>query len=308
MKIVFMGTPEFAVPCLKRLINDGHDVVGVFTQPDKPKGRGYTLTPPPVKEIAIENNIIVFQPIKLKDGEAFDILKKLNPELIIVVAYGKILPLDILELPQFGCINIHASILPRYRGAAPIQWSVINGDKKTGVTSMYMEQGLDTGDMLITGETDIGKNETAGELHDRLSLMGADVLSETIKKLQNGELSRKKQDDSLSTYSPMLDKSLCPLDWNETAQTIHNKIRGLSPWPVATALFDGKILKIHESVVSEQQGSKPGEVVASDKSLVVSCGDGKCIEILQLQAQGSKKMSAQDFLRGHKIEKGSILK
>ena len=194
-----MGTPEFAVPCLQRLIDDKHEVVGVFTQPDKPKGRGYTLTPPPVKVKAIENDIPVFQPAKIKDGKALDIIKELSPELIIVVAYGKILPVDILEFPKHGCINIHASLLPKYRGAAPIQWSVLNGEKETGVTSMYMEQGLDTGDMLIKGSLEIGENETAGELHDRLSIIGADVLSKTIDKLQKGELLRIKQDDSLST-------------------------------------------------------------------------------------------------------------
>ncbi|NCC86973.1 MAG: methionyl-tRNA formyltransferase [Clostridia bacterium] len=308
MKIVFMGTPEFAVPCIKKIISDGHDVLGVFTQPDKPKGRGYTLTPPPVKVTALENNIPVYQPSTLKDGEALNILKTLNPQLIIVVAYGKILPKDILDLPQYGCVNIHASVLPKYRGAAPIQWSVINGDKQTGVTSMYMEQGLDTGDMLITETLEIGENETAGELHDRLSILGADVLSQTIIKIKNGELIRRKQDDNLSTYSPMLDKSLCPINWNESAQTIHNKIRGLSPWPVATANFEDKILKIHSSVLVDGIYSKPGEVILSDNRLIVCCGDGKCIEILQIQAQGSKRMSAQDFLRGHKIEKGTLLK
>lgn len=303
-----MGTPEFAVPCLQRLIDDGHEVVGVFTQPDKPKGRGYTLTPPPVKVVSTENNIPVFQPLKLKDGEALEKIKELKPELIIVVAYGKILPKSILDFPKFGCINIHASLLPKYRGAAPIQWSVLNGESKTGVTSMFMEEGLDTGDMLLKASLDIGKDETSGELHDRLSELGADVLSETVLNLKAGTLQREKQDDSLSTYSPMLDKTLCPIDWNETAQNIHNKIRGLSPWPVATAVLDDKIIKIHKAVLSEENGSFPGEVIKSDKKLVVSCGDGNCIEILQIQAQGSKKMMASDFLRGHKINEGTILK
>ncbi|MGI6267742.1 MAG: methionyl-tRNA formyltransferase [Acutalibacteraceae bacterium] len=308
MKIVFMGTPDFAVPCLDRIISDGHDILGVFTQPDKPKGRGYVLTPPPVKETAIKNGIEVYQPLSLKNGEALEILKKLNPDLIAVVAYGKILPVDILELPKYGCINIHASILPKYRGAAPIQWSVINGDKQTGVTSMYMEQGLDTGDMLITKTIDIGENDTAGEVHDRLSVLGADVLSQTIEEMLQGSIKRIKQDDSLSTYSPMLDKSLCPIDWNESATTIHNKIRGLSPWPVATAVLEDKVIKIHLSRLSQEVGSKSGEVIKSDKNLIVSCGDGKCIEILQIQAQGSKRMSAQDYLRGRKIEEGTFFK
>lgn len=303
-----MGTPDFAVPCLERMISDKHDVLGVFTQPDKPKGRGYVLTPPPVKEVALKNDIAVFQPLSLKDGEALDILKNLNPELIVVVAYGKILPKDILDLPKYGCVNIHASILPKYRGAAPIQWSVINGDKQTGVTSMYMEQGLDTGDMLITGTLDIGENDTAGEVHDKLSVLGADVLSQTIDKMTKGNIERIKQDDSLSTYSPMLDKSLCPIDWNESASTIHNKIRGLSPWPVATAVLADKTVKIHQSKLSEMTGAKSGEIIKSDKNLIVSCGDGKCIEILEIQAQGSKRMPAQDFLRGRKVERGTFFK
>lgn len=306
MNVVFMGTPDFAVPCLKRLISDGNNVVGVFTQPDKPKGRGYTLTPPPVKVVASENNIQIFQPNTLKDGEAFEILKQLNPDIIIVVAYGKILPKKILDLPKFGCINIHASILPKYRGAAPIQWSIINGERQTGVTSMYMAEGLDTGDMLIAGVLDIGENETAGELHDRLSTLGADVLSQTLDKLQKGNIERIVQDDSLSCYSPMLSKALCPINWNDTAQNIHNKIRGLSPWPVATTKLDDKTYKIHMSKLSDAKGLNPGQIISSDKKLIVSCGDKKCIEITLIQVQGSRKMSTEDFLRGHKIEESKV--
>lgn len=306
MKIVFMGTPDFAVPCLEKLICDKHDVIGVFTQPDKPKGRGYTLTPPPVKVTALKNNIEVYQPKTLRDGQTLDILTELNPDAIIVVAYGKILPKEILSIPKYGCINIHASILPKYRGAAPIQWSVINGETQTGVTSMCMDEGLDTGDMLLTGTVDIGENETAGELHDKLSNLGANVLSDTLVGLEKGKIERKVQDSSLSTYSPMLDKSLCPIDWNDSAQNIHNKIRGLSPWPVATSTLDGKTYKIHLSKMSALKGAKAGQVMDSNNTLIVSCGDGNCVEITEIQIQGSKKMSTQDFLRGRKIEESKI--
>ena len=308
MNIVFMGTPEFAVPCLQKLIDDGHNVKGVFTQPDKPKGRGHKMQFPPVKECAVNAGIPVFQPLKMRDGEALSILESLNPELIIVVAYGKILPKEILEFPKFGCINMHASILPRYRGAAPIQWSVLNGEALSGVTAMQMDVGLDTGDMLLTKTVEIGENETAGELHDKLSLLGAQVMAETIDLLLNGELKPEKQDDSESNYAPMLSKDLCPIDWNETAQKVHNKVRGLSPWPVATAKLGEKKVKIHKTIVSEPSNGKPGEVIVSDKKLIVACGGSTSVEIVVLQTEGKKAMNAADFLRGNPIEKGTILK
>lgn len=304
MRIVFMGTPEFAVPCLERLVADGHEVVGVFTQPDKPKGRGHKMQFPPVKEKAVEYNIPVFQPQKMRDGTAYSILKELDPELIIVVAYGKIIPQDILDLPKYGCVNIHASLLPRYRGAAPIQWCVLNGEKKSGVTSMQMDAGLDTGDMLIKAETDIGVNMTAGELHDALSVLGAEVMSQTIKKIVDGTLERTKQDDSLSNYAPMLSKELCPIDWTKPAEKIHDQIRGLSPWPVATASLNGEIYKLHKSENAGKTNGVPGEIVSVDGGLTVSCGDGNSIRILSIQAPGKKAMSCEDFLRGHKIEVG----
>ena len=308
MDIVFMGTPEFAVPCLERLISDGHNVKGVFTQPDKPKGRGHKMQFPPVKECAVEAGIPVYQPLKMKDGEAISILENLKPELIIVVAYGKILPKEILDYPKYGCINMHASILPRYRGAAPIQWSVLNGEKISGVTAMQMDVGLDTGDMLLTKTVEIGENETAGELHDKLSVLGADVMSETIDLLLKGELKPEKQNDSDSNYAPMLSKDLCPIDWNESAQKVHNKVRGLSPWPVATAKLGEKTIKIHKTAVSGKCNATPGEVVVSDKKLVVACGESTSVEIIVLQTEGKKAMNASDFLRGNPIEKGIILK
>ena len=304
MRIVFMGTPEFAVPCLQKLIDCGHEVTGVFTQPDKPQGRKMILTPPPVKELAIANGIPVYQPVKMRDGTALEMLKEANPELAIVVAYGKILPKEILEFPKYGCINIHASLLPKLRGAGPIQWSVINGFEKTGVTSMQMDEGLDTGDMLISREIEIGENDTAGDLHDKLSLLGAEVLEETINALIAGELKPEKQNHDEFTYAPMLSKELSPIDWNASASEVHNKIRGLSPWPSATAVLGDKKVKIHKSILVSDSGKAAGEIIESGKRLVVSCGDGKCIEILNLQAEGKKAMSAADFMRGNAVNIG----
>ncbi|MBR2867959.1 MAG: methionyl-tRNA formyltransferase [Clostridia bacterium] len=307
MRVVFMGTPEFAVPCLQRLIDCGHEVTGVFTQPDKPQGRKMIMTPPPVKVLAENNGIKVYQPVKMRDGTALEMLREADPELVIVVAYGKILPKEILEFPKYGCINIHASLLPLLRGAAPIQWSVINGFSETGVTSMQMDEGLDTGDMLIKGAVEIGENETAGELHDRLSALGADILEETIDALLKGELKPEKQNHDAFTYAPMLSKELSPVDWNASAIEVHNKIRGLSPWPSANATLGGKKIKLHKSVLAKEKGSKAGEIVVADKRLVVACGDLNCIEILELQAEGKKSMSAADFLRGNAVEKGTLM-
>lgn len=296
-----MGTPDFAVPCLESLINAGYDVVGAFTQPDKPKGRGYALAPPPVKVTALEHNIPVYQPKTLKDGEALTILTELSPDCIVVVAYGKILPKAILDLPKYGCINVHASLLPKYRGAAPIQWSVLNGERETGVTAMYMDVGLDTGDMIMKKSCEIGENETAGQLHDKLSSLGASLIAETLKELENGTAQRKKQDDSQSCYAPMLDKSLCQIDWNATARQVHNKVRGLSPWPVATSSVNGKRVKIHSACLSDSQG-KPGEVI-SLSPLEVACGSGSII-INELQLEGKKRMDSRSFLNGHKLDIG----
>lgn len=301
-----MGTPDFSVPCLKALINSDNQVVGVFTQPDKPKGRGYEVTPPPVKVCAVENNIPVFQPNSMRDGKALEIINSLNADLIIVVAFGKILPKEVLESVKYGCINIHASLLPKLRGAAPIQWSILNGEAKTGVTSMQMDVGLDTGDMLIKKEIEITENMNAGELHDALSVMGAEVLIETINNIDS--LRPEKQDDSLSNYASMLSKELCPIDFSKSAQEVHNHIRGLSPWPVATTKINGKSFKIHKSQkIDESFSGISGEVVDNNNRIVVMCGDGNCIEILEIQAEGKRKTDTASFLRGHKIEKGTII-
>lgn len=306
MNIVFMGTPDFAVPCLKALVESGENVTAVFSQPDKPKGRGYKLTPPPVKEYAVSQNIPVYQPASLKKGddaeEAYRVLSELAPDLIVVVAYGKLLPLRILELPKTYCINIHASLLPKYRGAGPIQWSILNSETETGVTSMIMEEGLDTGDMLVRAALEIGENETADELHDRLAALGADVLLETVKAVKTGNINPVKQDDSLSCYAPMLTKELCPIDFGKSAKEIHDQIRGLSSWPCAVANISGRRLKIYRSELDHirHEGLAPGEICDRDR-LTVVCGDGFGITFTEVQAEGGKRMKTADYLRGNKL-------
>ncbi len=302
-----MGTPEFSVPCLEALIKT-EEVVGVFTQPDKPKGRGYELTPPPVKVCAIQNNIPVFQPNSMRDGKALEIINTLDAELIIVVAFGKILPKEILESVKYGCINIHPSLLPKLRGAAPIQWSILNGESETGVTSMQMDVGLDTGDMLIKKAIPITENMNAGELHDKLSALGAEVLLQTIETLKMGELKPEKQNDTLSNYASMLSKELCPIDFSKSAMEIHNQIRGLSPWPVATTKLNGKTLKVHESrVVDDITNAEVGSVISTQDGIQVACGDQKAVLLTQIQLEGKKRMNSVDFLRGHSIDIGTIL-
>ncbi len=308
MRVIFMGTPDFAVPCLNSLIKSEHNVVGVFTQPDKPKGRGYELTPPPVKVCAVENNIPVFQPNSMRDGTALEIIYSLNADMIVVVAFGKILPKEILDSVKYGCINIHASLLPKLRGAAPIQWSIINGDKETGVTAQQMDIGIDTGDILMKKSIKIPDDMNAGELFDKLSDLGAEVLLDTIELVENNALNPIKQIDSEATYASMLSKELCPIDFSKSAEIVHNQIRGLYPWPVATTKINGKIFKIHKSQkLSENFSGKTGEIVDNNNRLVCMCGDGNCIEILEIQAEGKRKTDAASFLRGHKIEVGTIL-
>ncbi len=302
MKVLFMGTPDFAVACLESLLDAKYDVCAVFTQPDKPRGRKMVMTPPDVKVCALEHNLPVYQPNTLKDGKAFEIIKEYAPDVIVVAAYGKILPKEIIDYPKYGCINVHGSILPKYRGAAPIQWSVINGDKETGVTTMLMNEGLDTGDMLLVSKTPISIDDTASSVFDRLAKIGGELLVETLKKAESGELSPVKQDEALSTYAPMLDKNISEIDWNKDALTIHNLIRGLYSWPIAQTKFSGKKMKVYKSSVSKLSG-KVGEVV-SLSPLTVACGDG-AVEILELQLEGKKRMDYKSFLLGHHIECGT---
>lgn len=312
MNIVFMGTPDFAVPCLKALVKSGENVLAVFTQPDKPKGRGYKLTPSPVKEEALSHNIPVYQPQSLKNGEdaekAEAVLKELAPDLFIVVAYGKILPKNILDIPKY-CINVHASLLPKYRGAGPIQWSVLNGEKETGVTTMLMAEGVDTGDMLLSQSTDIGENETAAELWDRLSVMGAEVMLKTIEAVKDNSLTPIKQDDSLASHAPMITKDMCPIDFSKTAQEVHNHIRGLSSFPCATAMLGDKRLKIFKSeITGDKIAGKQFGTVVNVKDFTVVCGDGGCVRFTEIQADGGKRMKAADYLRGKPVEEGTVLK
>lgn len=302
-----MGTPDFAVPPLVRLHEDGHEIVGVFTQPDKPQGRKQILTPSVVKQKALEYGIPVYQPETFKNGACEAILQELAPEIIIVVAYGKLLPKYVLDLPRYGCINVHGSLLPRWRGAAPIQWSVIAGDKMAGVTTMQMDVGLDTGDMLLRYETEIGKRETAGELYDRLAAAGAELLHETLRQLQEGTLQPQKQDEGASCYASMLDKQLAVIDWSKSAAEIDCLIRGLNPWPIALTTIDGNRMKIFAAEPIAAQG-KAGTVLASDpkKGLIVACGtDALCIT--ELQMVGGKRMRAGDYLRGHAVAVGKVL-
>ena len=303
MNVVFMGTPDFAVPSLENIAKV-HFVQAVFTQPDKPVGRKMILTPPDVKVCAEKLGIPVYQPVKLKDSDSYEIIKELNPDVIVVVAYGQILPENILNIPKYGCINVHGSLLPKYRGAAPIQWSVLNGDKVTGVTTMYMEKGLDTGDILETKEYEIGINDTAGEVFDTLAEMGGKLILDTLEKAEKGELHPIKQDDNKSSYAKMLDKSMCNIDFSKTNLQVHNQVRGLSPWPVASTKLNGKVLKIFETRLTEGKG-KPGEILNTNP-LTIACGEGAVV-VNTVQLQGKKKMDSKAFLQGHKLEKGTVI-
>ena len=306
MNIVFMGTPDFAVAALEEL-HKHHNVMAVFTQPDKPVGRKQILTPSPVKACAVSHNIKVYQPEKIKNSNALEIINSINPDVIIVVAYGKILPKEILNAAKFGCINVHASLLPKYRGAAPIQWSILNGDEETGVCVMQMDEGIDTGDILLVRKTPIDINETSAELFDRLSQIGADALIDALKLVEKGEVCPTPQPKGDFGYAKMIDRSLCPIDWSKSALDVHNKVRGLQTWPVALTTLNGMNLKIHKTVLSNVDASTPGTVVENNKKLVVSCGDGKCVEILELQLDGKKRMNTKSFLLGNKIDLGTVL-
>lgn len=306
MKIVFMGTPEFAVPCLKKLAESSHGVSAVFTQPDKPKGRGYKMIPTPVKSAAAEYNIPVYQPVSLRKGEdaenAMKILRDIAPDLIVVTAYGQILPKEILELPKYGCINIHASLLPKYRGAAPINWVLMNGETETGVTSMQMNEGLDTGDMLIKKSTPIGRNETYSELYSRLSEMGGEILMETVDGIINNTITPEKQNDSLSCYSPMIKKEMSCLDFNSSVNDVHNTIRGVTGYTV----LNGKRLKVFASEISDCNPQSESGIIVDMERFGVSCPDGVII-FNEVQLEGSKRMKTADFLRGRKLVKGDRL-
>ncbi|MBR1566091.1 MAG: methionyl-tRNA formyltransferase [Oscillospiraceae bacterium] len=302
MRVVFMGTPDFAAASLQKLIEEHYDIAGVFTQPDKPKGRGMEMSFSPVKELALKHDLPVFQPEKMRDGTALQIIRDLQPDILVVVAYGRILPDDILAVPKFGAVNVHGSLLPKYRGAAPIQWAVLNGDRTTGVTTMYLAHDMDAGDVIYTEETEIGEFETAGELFDRLMVMGAELLDKTLRDIEAGTAPRTPQDHTQATYVKMLDKSICPIDWNKSPREIVKHIYGLQPWPVATMELEGKSFRVFGAEYTDMKtGKAPGAVVKADDTLVIACADGQCLKVTELQAPGKKRMRAADFLRGHKI-------
>lgn len=301
MRVVFMGTPDIGAVCLNKIIEDGFQVVGVYTQPDRPKGRGMKMVFSPVKELALKQGIPVFQPERFREDQAVEELRGLKPDVIAVVAYGCILPQRVLDIPPMGCINIHASILPEYRGSAPYQWAVLDGKRETGVSAQYMSKGVDEGDVIGISRTAIGENETAGQLLERLAVLGAELLSQTLTHVEQGTAVATKQDHSLATFAPMLNKSMCPIDWSKSAQQVHDQVRGLNPWPTATATIGGTFFKIHETVLAEGSGA-PGQILGLTKTgLRIACGQG-AVEIRVLQAEGGKRMSAPDYFRGHPLE------
>ena len=304
MRVVFMGTPDFAEASLRKLIENKFDVVGVFTQPDKPKGRGMEMAFSPVKQLALDNSLPVYQPDKMRDGTAEAIIRELNPDILVVVAYGRILPDEILTIPRLGAINVHGSLLPKYRGAAPIQWSVLNGDKITGVSTMYLGHEMDTGDVIYTAETEIGEFETSGELFDRLMELGAELLVKTLNDIENGSAPRTPQDHSKATYVGKIDKSICPIDFNRTPREVVKWIYGLQPWPVATMEIEGAVYRVFAAEYTENKTSKaPGKLVSTGKKgIEVACANGATVMITELQAPGKKRMKAADFLRGHAIK------
>lgn len=304
MKIIYMGTPDFAVPALKALASSEHEVCAVFTQPDKPRGRKMIMTPPDVKVCAQSLGIPVFQPDSMKSNEVLETISEYAPDVIVVAAYGKILPKAVLDAPKYGCVNIHGSLLPKYRGAAPIQQAVLNGDKVTGITTMLMDVGLDTGDILLTEETKIGENETSGELFDRLAELGGKIIIKTLSALEKGEISPQKQDESLATHTSKIDRSLCPIDFSKSASEVHNKVRGLNPWPVASTKISGKNVKIYSTKLCEKCG-KAGQIL-SVKPFIIGCGE-KSVEVVELQPEGKKRMKAEAFLAGHRLEEGNII-
>lgn len=307
MKILFMGTPDFAVPCLDILVSNGFDVCGAVTQPDKPKGRGHKLTPPPVKEYAISKNISVYQPQTLKDGEFEKVLDELKPQFIAVVAYGKILPEYILDFPEYGCVNVHGSVLPKYRGAAPIQWAIINGDKTTGVTTQYMKMGVDTGDIIFTDETEILPDETYGELYTRLSQSGAKLLLKTVNAIKDGTAPRTEQDESEATHAPMLTKETGHINWTKSADEVLNLIRGTNPWPMSYAMYGDEMMKVFGVKKGSGFDAPPGKIRIVNKKLEISCGKDSVV-VDEIQFKGGKRLTVASYLNGHDIDENIILK
>ena len=305
LRTIFMGTPDFSVPCLKRL-TEVAEVIAVVTQPDKPRGRGQKLSPSPVKAFALEHGLPVYQPARIKTPEFEQVLVDLQPDLMVVVAFGQILSQRILDIPPYGCVNVHASLLPRYRGAAPIHWSIIQGETRTGVTTMFMDAGLDTGDMLLKTEVEIGPEMVTEELHDALMAAGATLMGQTVEQIANGTIQREKQQDELSNYAPLLTKETGHIDWSQSAEAIHNLVRGLNSWPGAYTFLDGQKFKIWRTrVVSAAAAGAPGEVLAATKQgFLVATGDGT-LEILELQAPSKKKMAAHDYICGHGLKPGT---
>lgn len=304
MRIVFMGTPDFAAASLKKLIDEKYDIAAVFTQPDKPRNRGMQLSYSPVKQLALDNNIPVYQPTKLRDGAAAELIKSLNPDILVVVAYGRILPDEMLNIAKFGAINVHASLLPKYRGAAPIQWAVLNGDKITGVSTMYLASEMDTGDVIYTAETEIGEFETSGELFDRLMVMGAELLHKTLTNIEAGTAPRIPQNNDEASYVTMLDKSLSPIDWTKTPREVIKWVYGLQPWPVATMQLGNDTFKVYAAEYTDNKTDKaPGSIVsAGKKGIELACADGCTVLITEIQASGKKRMKAADYLLGHPIK------
>lgn len=309
MRIVFMGTPEFAVPCLDMLVKEGYEIAAVVTQPDKPKGRGNKLAAPPVKEYAVNQGIEVIQPVKVRTPEYVELLKSYKPDLFVTCAYGRILTKEVLDIPALGCINVHGSLLPKYRGAAPIQWSIINGEKVTGITTMYTDVGMDTGDMLLKKELAISEDMTAGELHDRLSVMGAEVLKETLEKLKENKLVRVSQMESEATYAPIIDKGTGRINWSRPSIEIHNLVRGTDPWPGAFTFYKGSRMRVWKTRSEEDclSGRNPGTIISAGRDgILVACVSG-AVRILELQFDSGKRMSVESYITGHDINEGEIL-
>ena len=302
MRVIFMGTPDIAATCLKKILDDGFEVVGVWTQPDRPKGRGMKMVMSPVKELALAHNLPVFQPENFRADEDVQAIRDLKPDVIAVVAYGRILPQRVLDIPTWDCVNIHASLLPQYRGSAPYQWAVLDGLTETGVSAQHMVREMDAGDVIDVEKTEIGENETAGELLDRLAGLAAKLLSRVLARVKSGDqCPGTPQNPENITFAPMLDKTMCPIDWNRPAQQVHNQVRGLHPWPVATMELKGQKFKVHATRIVEGKG-QPGEILGLTKTgLKIACGEG-AVEVISLQAEGGKRMNAPDYFRGHPLE------